>query len=445
VRNRKHQADTVFLIDLRRRKIVVNRNDVDARMHLRQLADHALAADVVRQAAKRLCADDVLIAVLGKLQHLRRQQPALAHLAAIADDALDQRFDVLKGGRRNKVRMRGNGFDERRFHPLAELHQSLAENQLEQASAVEVMILDAVVDFEENEAHDAREHVFTVLRAQEFFKPVVAQRRILDIDFADNADAGFSFMTALDGVKIIDNRGKVFAHILVGQALSAVELLDKRVVPLLNERIRFALIEFIRARLVGYAHDAVAVDQRRDNLPNERQRQLEAGCAFQTAHVDGNNRNLLKPRFLHCLTQKKNMVAGAAAAAGLGDNQGDLVDVVLAGMQRIEELTDDQQCGNAGVVMNVFQSLCHHVRAAVGQQLGVVAIQTQHLDNQGKMELKHIGHENRVARFPHFAGKFNMIAGHGFNPSFRCEQRVPAAGRSPRTANAGECVQRPDW
>ena len=382
-------------------------------MHLRQAADHALAADVVGQTAERLSADDVFIAVFGQLQHFGRQQPAFAHLAAVADHALDQRFDVPERRRRHEVRMGGHGLDQRRLHALAELHQRLAEEQLDQTAAVEVVILDSVVDLEEHEAHDAGEHVFAVLRAQELFKAVVAQRGILDVDFAHHADARFRFAAALDGVEIIDDGGEVLAHGLVGEPLPAVELLDQRVVPFFNQRVGRALFQLVGARLVGDAHDAVAVDQRRDDLAHQRQGQLEAGGAFKAAHVDGDDRHLLKPRLFERLAQQIDVVAGAAAAAGLGDDQRDLVDVVFAGVQRVEELADDQQRGHAGVVVHIFKALGHDVRAAVGQQLGVVAVEAEHLDDQGKVKFQHVGHKDGVARLPHLAGKFNVIAGHG--------------------------------
>ena len=119
-----------------------------------------------------------------------------------------------------------------------------------------------------------------------------------------------------------------------------------------------------------------------------------------------------KPAFLQRFAQQIDVVAGAAAAAGLGDNQRDLIDVVFAGVQRVEKLADDQQRRHAGVVVHVFEALGHDVWAAVGQQLGVIAVEAEHLDDQRKVELQHVGHEDGVARLPHFAGKFNVIAGH---------------------------------
>ena len=108
--NRQHQLDTVLLVDLRRARIVINRHNIRLRVQVFQAADHALADDVVRQAAERLCTDDIRVAAFNKLHHFRGQEPTLAHLAAVADDACDELFEVRIRGRhseavRNSVRV----------------------------------------------------------------------------------------------------------------------------------------------------------------------------------------------------------------------------------------------------------------------------------------------------------------------------------------------------
>ena len=65
----QHQANAVFLIDLRRRQIVVDGHDIDARVYLREPANHALSADVIGQAAERLGTDYVWNSAFYKLQH----------------------------------------------------------------------------------------------------------------------------------------------------------------------------------------------------------------------------------------------------------------------------------------------------------------------------------------------------------------------------------------
>jgi len=79
----QHELDAVFLVDLCRAGVVVHGDDVGVGVIVLQGADHALADDVVGQAAEGLGADDVGRAGVDQLQHLGGEQPALAHLAAV--------------------------------------------------------------------------------------------------------------------------------------------------------------------------------------------------------------------------------------------------------------------------------------------------------------------------------------------------------------------------
>ena len=77
-----HQLNAIKLVDLRGTRVVVHRHDVALGMLTAQLLDHRLAHHVVGQARKRLCADDIGRAVVNKVEHLGRKQPALAHVVA---------------------------------------------------------------------------------------------------------------------------------------------------------------------------------------------------------------------------------------------------------------------------------------------------------------------------------------------------------------------------
>ena len=55
-------------------------------------------------------------------------------------------------------------------------------------------------------------------------------------------------------------------------------------------------------------------------------------------------------------------------------------------MQCIKKLTDNQQRGNTGIIMNILQSLCHDIRPVILEHDGIVSVQPQHLFNQGKMD-----------------------------------------------------------
>ena len=64
LRARKHELDSVFLIDLGCARVVIHRDDIRLRVHLADLSDHALARDVIGiysmlqdETCNFLCAD----------------------------------------------------------------------------------------------------------------------------------------------------------------------------------------------------------------------------------------------------------------------------------------------------------------------------------------------------------------------------------------------------
>lgn len=78
----QHQLDPVHLIDLAGIRVTIKRNDIRLRISAQKLADHALAGNMIRQAGKRLQADDIIYAAAQQLGHLGSQQPAFAgHIA----------------------------------------------------------------------------------------------------------------------------------------------------------------------------------------------------------------------------------------------------------------------------------------------------------------------------------------------------------------------------
>ena len=63
---------------------------------------------------------------------------------------------------------------------------------------------------------------------------------------------------------------------------------------------------------------------------------------------------------MQCLAQQMDIIRGAAAAAGLGDEQSHLVRIISAVFHGLDQLTDDQKGRVAGVVMYVFLPLLHN-------------------------------------------------------------------------------------
>ena len=78
----KHQFDTVDLIDFAGAGVVVDGNDVCFRMLMAKLFDYAFADNVVWQAAKRLCTNDVRRTLMYQFNHLTGEEPSFAGLIA---------------------------------------------------------------------------------------------------------------------------------------------------------------------------------------------------------------------------------------------------------------------------------------------------------------------------------------------------------------------------
>ena len=94
----QHQLDPVHLIDLAGIRVTIKRNDIRLRISAQKLADHALAGNMIRQAGKRLQADDIIYAAAQQLGHLGSQQPAFAgHIAGRKDVFLPKRSKADKG------------------------------------------------------------------------------------------------------------------------------------------------------------------------------------------------------------------------------------------------------------------------------------------------------------------------------------------------------------
>lgn len=76
----EHELDSVYLIDLRCTRIIVDSHDVCLRICLTQMLDNTLAHDVVWKTCKWLCAHDVRSTALYELYHLTCKEPSLTVL-----------------------------------------------------------------------------------------------------------------------------------------------------------------------------------------------------------------------------------------------------------------------------------------------------------------------------------------------------------------------------
>ena len=116
-------------------------------------------------------------------------------------------------------------------------------------------------------------------------------------------------------------------------------------------------------------------------------------------------------RLLQGLSQQVDIVGRTAAAAGLELEKRALMRVVFARLERVDELSDDEDGGIAGVVVDVFQPGLGDVRPVRFEKLGLVTGVLKDALHQPEMNRKHIRNQQRVRRF-HLFRKLYIIRIH---------------------------------
>ena len=166
--------------------------------------------------------------------------------------------------------------------------------------------------------------------------------------------------------------------------------------PVRDEPVGVAGMELVGPHLVVQAHQFVAEEAGGGSLDQDIRRQAQAGAALEVAGVEADDGHLRKARPRERLAQQVYVIGGAAAAAGLGDDEHDAVGVVPAAAERVDKLADDEQGRIARVVVYILQPLVHDVRTVVFQDLHVVALLAQHIDNHAEVDGRHLRNEQLV-------------------------------------------------
>ena len=183
--------------------------------------------------------------------------------------------------------------------------------------------------------------------------------------------------------------------------------------PAIHHAVSSPLFVLVGGHLIAQRTQHIAVEDAGDTLARQREGHLEAAVLFQTGKVQACHRDLRVTGLDQCLAQQMDVVGSTAAAAGLGDEQGRVIQVILAAVQGIQKLADDQQGRIAGVVVDVFQAQLCHGAAAVAQDLALVAVVAQGVFQQAELGDGHVGDEDGVGLL-HLRGKFGIIVFHRF-------------------------------
>ena len=301
-------------------------------------------------------------------------------------------------------------FDHHGLHALDVLENPVGHVLFQEASAIEAGGLRGVVSAVLQKAHQARQIHLAVLGGQKFLQVVVAQGGVFHIDLADDAHLDLGHPVYRDGSKLLGNLRHGGLDLAVGPALVLANPAADGVQPFLLAGRRRALFHLIGLRL-----------------------------GLQCRQAQGDDRHMAQPRLLQGLAQQVDVVGGPAAAAGLGDDEGGVVQVVLPGAQGVQELADNKQRRVAGVVVDIFQAQFADLAAAVLQQLAGVARLLHHRRQNAELHRGHVRDQNFMGLF-HLRSKLWIL--HRFHilmPPFASVR----PGR--RKGSAGGCAPRPNW
>ena len=254
-RGGEHEFDAVFLVDFGRGRVVVDRDDVGVLVHLFEGADGALARDVVGQAAERLGADDVFGARFRERRHLGGDEPAFPHLHALVDDLVRTAAQVLEVVQRLET-VRFGEADDLFLHAVQIAVHDAEHGGGQALFVVELRVVDVVHRAVHDEIHQGGDDRFAALGEQELFEMRVAERGVLDVNFADDADLDLLLFAARDLCKAFEH----FAgdrHIM--QVFSPVEGLVHRLHALFARGGGGALFQLVGLALVEQRHERIAV------------------------------------------------------------------------------------------------------------------------------------------------------------------------------------------
>ena len=142
--------------------------------------------------------------------------------------------------------------------------------------------------------------------------------------------------------------------------------------------------------------DEVAQGDGLGHAMDERTGELEPGVVLQALQACRDDGDLRESGILEGLAQQGDVVRRPTHAAGLGEEQRDVVQVVPARLQRRDELPDDDDGGETGIVVDHGQPPFDVVVGRHLEHLDPVAARTQRRLGDGRLVGGQLGDEDGV-------------------------------------------------
>ena len=159
---------------------------------------------------------------------------------------------------------------------------------------------------------------------------VICQGHILDQDFSHNAHSWLA-QVLMDGQRVKGFHNPVANLAVAETGFGVYQRIHTNCLPFFVERIRGALSLFIGPYPIETAHEEIPIHNGMDRIYQKARGKTEALIFLHTVGIDRDHRDVSAARLLQGSADKRHIVAGPAAAAGLGHHNGQMVPVILTG------------------------------------------------------------------------------------------------------------------
>ena len=359
---------------------------------------------MVGQARKGLNADDVGNAGLDEFDHLARQEPPFAVLVADGEEGL---------GLLRNLPNRHRGIEPFRFSQSLQSGLADAPDQVygqdrggltgafgPQEFHPVLVVEEAVV----HKIHQIGDHSLRTLPFQQLHQMVVGQGHILDQDLAHHTHTGL-FQLLMDGKCVKISNDLPTDALVSARTVFGGQCFDALFLPALMQGIGRAGDQLVGPHPVQAAHQKVAIDDALDHIDHHAGLDLEALVFLHAVGVEGDHRNLGMSRLFQGSSDKSHIVAGTAAAAGLGHDDGQFIGVVFTRQHRLHDLAHHRDGGEAGIVVDKFQSRVDGAPVVVIKNDNVKTVLFKHRFQKIEMNGTHLRCQNGVALVEHPLGE----------------------------------------
>ena len=371
---------------------------------------------MVGQACKGLNADDIGHTGRNQLDHLSRQEPPFAILVAQGQIGLGHLRDFFNGYRRIKALALAQSINGRAAQSPHHLDAHFGRKLRAPARPQEFMAVFTAQQTIVEKVQHIRHHGLGPLGLQNFNQVVIGQGHILDQDLADHAHPGLAEgLVNGQAVKSLDNTPANPAigigGVLIHQRLNADFF------PLPVQLLGRAGDLLIGPHPIQAAHEQVAIDQGVHRINGQPCRDLKARIFLHAVGIDGDHGDIWVARLLQGTADKGHIVAGPAAAAGLGHHDGQMIRIVFTGEHCLHDLPHHGNGGETGVVIDIFQPRIDGRPVVIVQDHHMIAVLFKNRLQNLKVDGAHLGRQNGIA-----------LQLHGFRVLHTLEVHRPGAG-----------------